>query len=288
MKMKKNKHKIRAIVQIIFFLLIGLIAVNKTLTEYGVSIPFVSTASLHALCPFGGVVTLYNLLTVGTFVQKIHASSVILMALVFVLAVLFGPVFCGWVCPFGTFQEWIGKLGSKIFKKKYNNIVPKKLDKVLRYFRYVVLFAVVYITAKSGYLMFANIDPYNALFTFWTGEVALQAMIILGVTIALSLIIERPWCKYACPYGALLGLSNLIRIFKIKRNSDTCISCKKCDKSCPMNINISTADTIKNPQCISCYECTSENNCSVSDTVNIDANFKSSSSQRKELIKNEN
>jgi len=268
---KNRKKKVRIYVQIFFFLLIALIAVNKTLAETGVGIPFLSTASIHAICPFGGVVTLYNLFTVGTFVQKIHSAAVVLMGVVFILTILFGPVFCGWICPLGSFQEWIGKIGHKIFKKKYNYFVPVKIDKVLRYFRYFVLVMTVFVIARSGQLLFENIDPYNALFKFWSEEVATPALVILGLTILFSLFVERPWCKYVCPYGALLGLTNKISIFKIKRSKSTCISCRKCDHACPMNIDVSNQEVIKDNQCIRCYECTSEASCPVVDTVNLEA-----------------
>lgn len=269
-KLKKRKPRIRLFVQIFFFALIALISVNKTLEEAGMAtIPFLSSASLHSLCPFGGVVTLYNIVTVGSLIQKIHISAVILMGLVLILTLLLGPVFCGWVCPLGSAQEWIGKLGRKIFKKRYNQFVPRKLDRVLRYFRFLVLAAVVYVTARSATLLFANVDPYNALFSFWSEEVALPAVIILILTLLGSLFIERPWCKYACPYGALLGLFNKFRIFKIKRVPETCISCNKCTHACPMNIDVARQETVTDLQCISCYECTSQRACPVADTVDI-------------------
>jgi len=263
--------KIRLVVQVFFFGLIGLIAINKTLVDAGMGIPFLSQASLHALCPYGGVVTLYELITAGTFIQKIHSSAIILMGIVFFLAILFGPVFCGWVCPLGSVQEWFGKIGKKIFKRKYNHFVPVKLDRIMRYFRYVVLVMTVYVTARSGLLLFEDIDPYYALFKFWSGEVAPAAIIILVITLAASLFVERPWCKYACPYGALLGLTNKISIFKIKRSPVTCINCKKCDQSCPMNIDVSKKTTINDTQCIRCYTCTSEASCPVPATVDMKA-----------------
>ncbi len=267
---KKRKSILRLLVQIFFFVLIALISVNKGLEESGkATIPFLSTASLHSLCPFGGVVTLYNLITVGTLIQKIHASAVVLLGLVLLLSVLFGPVFCGWVCPLGSLQEWVGKLGKKLFRKRYNNFVPRKLDRVLRYIRFAVLLWVVFVTARSATLLFANVDPYNALFTFWFEEAALPAMIILGLTLAGSLFIERPWCKYACPYGALLGLFNKIRIFKIRRTPSTCISCNRCTNVCPMNINVAGKEVVTDLQCISCLECTSERACPVEDTVEL-------------------
>ncbi len=267
-----KKKNIRIVVQVFFFALIGLISINKTLAESGGGVTFLSDASLHALCPFGGVVTLYNLFTLGTFIKKIHMSAVILMSIIFILAILFGPMFCGWVCPLGTVEEWIGKAGRKLFKNKYNNFVPKKLDRILRYLRYIVLIWVVYMTSISGYLLFDKIDPYNALFSFWSEEAAPSAIIVLVVTLTLSLFVERPWCKYACPYGALLGISNKFRIFKIKRNENTCISCKKCGHSCPMNIEVSAVEQVNNLQCISCLECTSERSCPVENTVNMQNN----------------
>ena len=281
MKKRTGRYFVRHVVQIFFFMLIALIAVNKTLAERGAGVPFLSDASLHAICPFGGVVTLYNLVTLGTLIQKIHISAVILLVIILLLSVLFGPVFCGWVCPLGTYQEWIGKIGHKILKKKYNHILNHRLDSVLRMLRYLILLWVVYITARSGYLIFEKVDPYNALFSFWSEEVSVTALIILGVITVLSLLVERPWCKYACPYGALLGLSNKIRIFRIHRSSETCIGCQQCDRSCPMNITVSEKENVRNLSCISCLDCISERSCPVTDTVNLEVSVKKKSRKLK-------
>ena len=259
---------IRRIVQIFFFLLVALIAVNHTLAESGKGIAFLSSASLHALCPFGGVVTIYQFVTSGTFVQKIHQSAFVLMIVGFLLALLFGPVFCGWVCPLGTVQEWFAGIGRKLFKKRrYNHFIPAKIDRPLRYLRYLVLAWVLYMTATSGTLIFAEYDPYFALFNFWSSEVAIGGLVVLGLTLAASLFVERPWCKYACPYGAVLGLTNLFRVFSIRRTASTCKLDLACDITCPMNINVSAKTIVRDHQCISCLECTSEARCPVSGTV---------------------
>ena len=269
--LRKPVHKkrpwIRTAVQIFFFALIALISVNHTLVESGKSIPFLSSASLHALCPFGGVVTIYKYITTGTFVQKIHESAFILMILGFLLALILGPVFCGWVCPLGSFQEWISKLGKKLFKRRFNHFIPEKADRYLRYLRYLIAIWVIYMTAKSATLVFAQVDPYFALFNFWSSEVAIGGLIVLGVTILLSLFVERPWCKYGCPYGAIQGIFNRFRVAKLQRNEKTCIDCKKCDQVCPMNIKVSEVKVVTNHQCISCLKCTSEDVCPVANTV---------------------
>jgi polyferredoxin len=266
--MKKPKSRWRLAVQIVFFALVAAISVNHTLGEAGASIPILSSASLHAICPFGGVVSIYQVATAGTYVQKVHAASFILMIIAFLVTLLFGPAFCGWLCPMGSIQEWFGKLGRRILGRRYNRIVPAKLDRVLRYLRYAVLAWVLSMTAVTGKLIFADIDPYFALFNFWSSELAIGGVVVLAVTLAASLVVERPFCKYACPYGAVLGIFNLFRIFGIRRNPPTCTNCKLCDRACPMNIQVSTKPgRVFDHQCISCLECTSEKACPEKDTV---------------------
>jgi polyferredoxin len=258
---------IRKLVQWFFFLLIALISINHTLVANGGGIPFFSSASLHAVCPFGGVETLYTFIASGLFVKKIHSASLALAGIVLLLSIFFGPVFCGWVCPLGTVQEWVGKLGKKFFRRRYNHFVPARLDHYLRYTRYLVLLWVLYVTATSGVLVFEAYDPYYALFNFWTTEVAWTALLILGLVLLGSIFVERPWCKYACPYGAVLGITNLFRVFSIKRSTTTCKADGACSIMCPMNIPVDSKTTVRDHQCISCMECTSEAVCPVAKTV---------------------
>lgn len=258
---------IRKLVQWFFFLLIALISINHTLVANGGGIPFLSSASLHAVCPFGGVETLYTFVVSGLYVKKIHSAALALAGIVMLLSVFFGPVFCGWVCPLGTVQEWVGKLGRKLFRRRYNHFVPARLDRYLRYLRYGVLLWVLYVTATSGVLIFEAYDPYYALFNFWSTEVAWSALLILSLTLLGSIFVERPWCKYACPYGAVLGMTNLFRVFSIKRSTTTCKADGACSIMCPMNIEVDSKTTVRDHQCISCMECTSEAICPVAGTV---------------------
>lgn len=279
----KKKNWVRRFTQIFFFVLIALISLNRTLSESGIEIPLLSSASLHTLCPFGGVVSVYQFITTGTFVKKIHESALILMVLSFLLAILFGPILCGWFCPLGSIQEWFSKIGRKIFKKKFNRFIPYKIDKYLRFLRYGALAWVIYITATSATLVFSDYDPYNALFNLWSSELSLIGLGILVLTLVLSLFVERPWCKYVCPYGALLGITNLFRIFKIKRNSTSCTSCELCDNACPMNIKVSNSVSVRNHQCISCLVCTSEEACPIDNTVEF-----STKKNQEEVVNSEN
>jgi polyferredoxin len=123
----KNKWP-RFSLQVFFFLLVALISVNHTLVAAGnTAIPILSSASLCAICPFGGVATFLNFITYGTLAQQIHLSAIVMMGVIFLLSIILGPVFCAYVCPLGSIQEWFGKLGRKLFKKKYNNLILKNL-----------------------------------------------------------------------------------------------------------------------------------------------------------------
>ena len=269
---KHTTRKVRFVIQLFFVLLIMLFSINHYREEQGLEPLLLGSPSLHAVCPFGGVVSVYTYFSSGAFVKKTHSSSFILMWIVLALAIVFGPVFCGWVCPFGTIQEFLGKLGKKFFKKKYNTFIPLRVDSVLRYLRYIVLILVLYMTAVQGILVFLEYDPYFALFNLWSDEVTWMALAVLVLTLVGSLVVERPWCKYLCPYGAFLGLFNLFKITKLSRNSETCIHCKQCDRVCPMNITPSDDRHVRNHQCIMCLECTSENVCPVDDALLLKIN----------------
>lgn len=260
----KNKSKwFRYSLQIFFFVLIGMFAVNHVLGETGTSLfPFLPDVSLHAICPFGGIESIISFISGGTLVPKLHLSTMVMTVVVLVITLIFGSVFCSHICPLGTIQEWFGKIGRKIFKKRYNKFIPQKVHNVLKYFRYVSLALTIVLTYNAMKLVFLEVDPYYALYHFFTDEVTIGSLIVLSVTLIGSLFVERPWCKYACPYGAALGLISKISIFKIRRNTSTCNSCTLCDKKCPMNIELSKQTSIGDSLCNRCMDCTDEGVCS--------------------------
>ena len=217
------------------------------------------SASIHALCPYGGLESLYAIFTAGSMIDKIYAGTFVLFAVTLVLAVVFRRAFCGWICPFGGIQEFLGRMGKKIMGRQL--VMPVKADKALRYVKYFVLTLTVLVAWKTATLWMSPYDPWAAYghlsegFTALWGEF-LVGTILLIVTIAGSFLYDRFFCKYLCPMGGFFAIVSKISPFRISRDSDVCISCNLCTKVCPMNIDVAKVDTITHAECINCQECT--------------------------------
>jgi len=93
--------------------------------------------SVDSLCPFGGLETLMKWLASGEFLKHITPSNIVLFGAVVVLGIVLSRFFCGWLCAFGALQGVFGWIGKKIFKKRFT--VPPKVDRVLRWTKYVIL-----------------------------------------------------------------------------------------------------------------------------------------------------
>lgn len=226
----------------------------------------VVTASAEAFCPFGGLETLYKFITSGgTFVSHTHLSNLVMLIAVLVTALLLRSAFCGWICPLGFIQEmisafsrllqkWIPGFKRAVASLKQRGARLAVLDRYLRWVKYLVLAWAVGGSAYFGYMVFRDVDPWAALlnlaeFSFTPG------FVVLLITLAASFFVERPWCRYACPLGAASGLVGKLSPVAVKRNEETCISCKLCTKACPMGLQVHTADRVQSLDCNSCLEC---------------------------------
>lgn len=251
----KNKSKIK-LIQITMLVVVIVAALSHKLTLF------------HYICPICGVSSIYQFLVSSTlWVVKLKSSLAIIIGIVMIVSIIFGPVLCGFICPFGTIQDITGEVGKKMFKRNYNNFISEKLDNKLKYLRYIVLLTTIILTASSKVMLLEKVNPYHAFLGIFTKSISIIGFLILCIVIVLSLFIHRPWCKYLCPYGALLGIFNKVKVFRVVRKDMTCVGCKSCIKVCPMNIDIQSKAEVRDLRCISCLECVSDKICPKEETI---------------------
>lgn len=219
-----------------------------------------------AYCPFGGAETLYRYITSGgEFVPHIHLSNIVLFGGVLLTALVARSAFCGWVCPLGFIQEIVSGLSA--YAQKRVAVVRRAvrvikawggrlaiIDRLLRLLKYGVLIWAVTGTAVTGVLVFRDYDPWAVILHIT--ELSLgPGLVILATMLVASLFVERPWCRYACPLGAISGLVAKLSPVYVKRTDTACKPCTLCTQACPMGLPVHTATTIKSADCNGCLEC---------------------------------
>ena len=215
--------------------------------------------SIHALCPYGGLESMLSLIAVGTFLKKIVIGTFVLFGSTVLLSIAMRRSFCGQICALGALQEFFGKIGSKLFGKRL--VVPQKLDRVLRYLKYVVLAVTVAMAWITGELWITPYDPFNALghladFNALTTSY-LIGFVVLIITLLGSVTYDRFFCKYLCPAGALYGAIGKASPYMVRVEESACIHCGKCNRACPMNVEVMNAKNgrVTSAECINCNEC---------------------------------
>lgn len=163
---------------------------------------------------------------------------------------LVGVLFCGWICPLGTLQDWAYKLGRKLKLPLFR--MPYKVQRYLQLSRYILYFL---LTLGVTFTVLQGTKNLSALMK--GKEIALASLIVLIIFVLVGIFFNRPFCNYICTGGARRGLWSVIRIIGIRRDTSRCINCKLCSKSCPMNIDVANTDFVRHPNCIGCMSCLS-------------------------------
>lgn len=269
MALEKAPKRPRTTARIVRWSVLAVVLVGITVIGYLHQVLAVGKPQgVDALCPFGGLETLASLITSGTIVRKIAMSSVVLLGAVLGTAVVFRRAFCGQLCPLGALQEGFGALGRVLMRNR-RMTVPVRIDRIARFLKYGVLLGFLSVTWATSTLVIRSYDPWVAYMHLTSAEIAEYAFGfgVLAASLVGSVLYDRFFCKYACPMGAFLGLISRFSLFKVRRESASCIECTLCDKACPVNIEVSSATVVDSPECINCNECVAA--CPVKDTLAV-------------------
>ena len=212
---------------------------------------------ITVLRSLGDVVTA---LTSGEFSIYTLSAQLITIAVVFLFTAIWGRIFCGYLCSFGALQELLFWVSQKLFPRKPR--IPVWLDRVLSYLKYVVLVFIVVALWIMALPMDSSLSPWGVFGMLISGNpsVMISAVFTGGFVLLLALLIgslfvERFFCRYFCPLGALFTLISGKRLYKIRRNVSACIHCGLCEKACGMGVPILKDRTVCSGRCIDCMKC---------------------------------
>lgn len=209
---------------------------------------------------FSAVRDLVTAVMEGQFSVSGLFPQILLVFVVFLVTALWGRFFCGFLCSFGMMQELLFFVSRKTLLKKVR--IPERFDAVMKYLKYAIL---VFITAGVWVLALpvdSSWSPWGVFGMLVSGNlsVASRAISTVGFVLLLaiavgSLFVERFFCRYLCPLGALFTIISKKRLYKVKRRGDTCTNCGLCTRTCSMGIRIPEKDAVVSGECIQCMQC---------------------------------
>lgn len=243
--MENNKKKIspmhifRRLMQITFFIFL----------------PGIFTSAFYA------IKEVYQAILSGSASFGSFSGSLLILFGTVILTMFLGRFFCGFACSFGAMSDLLWFISKKTIKPKFRP--SEKLDATLKYLKYGILififfglwtFELVTIDSMSSpwtiFGMFSSIGNFASAKYLLTIGGLLLLLIMIG-----SLLIERFFCRYLCPLGAVFAIVSKVRFFHIRKNRDKCGSCRICTKSCSMGIPLYKYDKVTSGECINCFAC---------------------------------
>jgi len=261
----KNIRYIRYAVQAAFLLLtlhIGYTFYHFVLHFESPGHPFIQRPpSVDAFLPIAGMMSFKYFLSTG-IIEPVHPSAFIMFSAVLCISFLMKKGFCGWICPIGTISQYLWMAGKKVSGRNFR--MPRYADLPSRSVKYILMAFFIFIiwgrmprTALeefflSDYYKIADIKTMK----FFTEMSTAAVWSLVGIG-GLSLLYKNFWCRYLCPYGALLGLFSRLSPVKIIRGEEYCSHCHSCTRNCPALIDVEKQEAVKSAECFGCMTCVS-------------------------------
>ncbi len=275
---EKPIQKYRFLVQSLFALFCIWIGVEfylfvQFLETDGAASFFSRPPGVEGFLPISSLMSFYYFLVTGT-IHHAHPAGMFIFLAIVLMSLVVGKSFCSWLCPVGFLSELLGDFGEKLFRRKI--IVPKFLDYVLRSLKYLLLgffvYAIFFLMTIASIKAFLD-SPYNLVadikMYYFFADISQFSLLVISILFFLSIVIRNFWCRYLCPYGALLGIASLLSPIKIKRKTISCIDCNLCAKACPSYIKVNKVKTVWSDECTSCLNCIDA--CPVANTLELHA-----------------
>ncbi|HHN73632.1 MAG TPA: 4Fe-4S binding protein [Acidobacteria bacterium] len=213
---------------------------------------------VEGFLPISGLMGLLDAFYQGTL-NRVHPAATVLFVIFVLIAIVARKAFCSWICPVGLISEALARLGRLLFGRLLR--APRWLDIPLRSLKYLLLgffLWAIFVMGPDGLRAFITSD-YNQvadvkMYLFFA-EISRTGAIVLVVLALLSVVVQGAWCRYLCPYGALLGIFSWLSPVKVRRRAETCTDCKACDNVCMAHLPVSRLPAVSSAECTGCLDC---------------------------------
>jgi polyferredoxin len=214
---------------------------------------------VEGFLPIAALLGLRHLWTTGE-IHPVHPAGLVLLLLALASALVAKKAFCSWVCPVGTLSEILAGLSQRIFRRRLK--LPRSVDLPLRSLKYLLLgffgWTIFFVMDAQSVSDFLD-SPYNRVadvkMLYFFERLSLAGALTLGALVLLSVLVPYSWCRYLCPYGALLGAVSLLSPLKVTRHAPSCIDCGLCTRACPSQLPVARLARVSSDECFGCLSC---------------------------------
>lgn len=214
---------------------------------------------VEGFLPLSGLMSLRYLFESGEF-SMVHPAGLIILCLILLTGLLLKKAFCSWICPVGTFAEILARFSHRLFRRRLK--LPVWLDYPLMSLKYLLLFFfgyAIFVTMTPEQISGFLVTPYNKVadikMLYFFTDLSTFSLWTLGILTLLSFILPYFWCRYLCPYGALIGLVSLFSVTRVTRSAPDCTNCGKCAAVCPAFLAVDLKASVNSVECTGCLEC---------------------------------